>query len=106
MGMRKKIYVVGEKTFTLGFELAGIRNVVNTENMHESEIFEKLMEIAEKGEAGLVIVEDKVYEKLEKRAKRMLESFKEPLFISFSEKFGSETLREKILQTIGIDLLG
>ncbi len=101
----KKIYVMGKKSFTLGFEVAGIRNVKYTDGLKGNEIANLLKEIVENGDAGIVIVEGEEFEKLSERDKEFFETLIFPLVTPFSEQFKSETLRKKIIQTVGIDLM-
>lgn len=101
----KKIYVFGKKSFTLGFEIAGIRNVKYTDGLSGEDISKMLKEIVEKEDTGIVIIEGEEFEKLSQRDKEYFETLIFPMVIPFSEQFKSETLRKKIIQTIGIDLM-
>lgn len=102
----KKIYVIGKKSFTLGFRLAGIRNVVWTDGLSKEEISQTLRNIVENENAGIIIVEGEDFEKLSERDKEYFETLSFPMIIPFSEEFKSETLRKKIIETVGIDLMG
>ncbi|HIQ50191.1 MAG TPA: hypothetical protein EYH56_03285 [Nanoarchaeota archaeon] len=101
----KKIYVFGKKSFTLGFEIAGIRNVKYTDGLSGKEITKILKEVTEKRDAGIIIIEAEEFEKLSQRDKEYFENLKFPIIIPFSEQFKNEILRKKIIQTIGIDLM-
>jgi vacuolar-type H+-ATPase subunit F/Vma7 len=101
-----KICVVGKKTFTIGFRLAGIRNIVWTDGMDKKQISEKLKELTSNPEIGMIIVEGEEFEKLDLREREYFESLTYPIIVPFSSTFKSETLLKKIIQTIGIDLMG
>ncbi len=101
----KKIYVIGKKAFTLGFRLAGIRNIRWTDGLDGKEISEMLKQLVENEEVGLVIVEGEEFDKIPEREKEYFETLTMPMIVPFSEEFKSETLRRKIIQTIGIDLM-
>ncbi len=101
----KKIYVVGKKAFTLGFRLAGIRNIRWTDGLEGKEIAALLKQLTEDEKAGLIIIEGEEFEKIPEREKEYFETLTMPMIVPFSEEFKSETLRKKIIQTIGIDLM-
>lgn len=102
----RNISVMGKKPFTIGFRLAGVMNIVWTDGMDESGISGRLDEMCASPETGMVIIEGSEFERIPERDRERFESLAMPVVIPFSESFRNETLRRKISQTIGIDLLG
>ena len=102
----KKVWVVGSYDFTLGFRLAGVKDVVEVRHGDVKGFERKLEEIVRREDAGIIIVREEEFNQLPKRKRTALENLTEPIIIPLSEKMGgSEVLRNKIIQAVGVDLL-
>ncbi|MFP4403490.1 MAG: V-type ATP synthase subunit F [Candidatus Woesearchaeota archaeon] len=97
----KKIAVLGDDKFSLGFELAGIKNSFKLSRDHPEETINELMS---NDDIGLVIVEEKVLDGLnEQLREKMLQSI-EPVFLMISQQDTNEELKKLIKKSIGVDL--
>ena len=95
-----KIAVAGSNEFVLGFQLAGIKDIFELSN----DPYAKLKELKQKKELGVVVVEEKVVEKLEQHQKSELEASVDPVFIQISTKVEQDSLRRLIKKSVGVDL--
>ncbi len=100
-----KVYVVGTPEFTLGFRLAGVKDVIETPP-EDTETFEKVIEeIINKGDAALIITTEEEFRKLPKRKREILEKLTAPIIIPLSEgEISTEALRKRIIEVVGVDL--
>jgi len=107
MIMEKDVCCVGRKKFLVGFKLAGVKRCYelgDEEKMCEG-LKEKLEDLINDASVGLIIVEEKCFNMLEERDREKYESLPMPIVLPLGKKIGaSETLRRKIMETIGIDL--
>ena len=95
-----KLAVVGGSEFIVGFQLAGIRDVIET----DSNYFTQLKDLKNKKEIGVVIVDEKIMENLELHQRQDIEASVEPVFIPVSEKAEQDSLKRLIKKSIGVDL--
>jgi V/A-type H+-transporting ATPase subunit F len=93
------ITVIGNPDFTLGFRLAGIKNVYPETTNIETRITQILTE----GQASILILHDEDYSRLPATLKRKLRESRLPIVISVGNK-EEDDLRAKIKRVIGIDL--
>jgi V/A-type H+-transporting ATPase subunit F len=96
---KKEIAAVGSEDFTLGFELAGVQKVFNPENYRE-----KIQELTDREDLGIVIVEDSDLDELPARIRRNVEESVDPVVVALSEEAESERLQDKIKRAIGADI--
>lgn len=96
---KKEIAAIGSEEFTLGFELAGVQKVFNPDNYRE-----KIQELTDREDLGIVIVEDSDLEELPARIRRNVEESVEPVVVALSEEAESERLQDKIKRAIGADI--
>lgn len=98
----REIAVVGDEGFTLGFRLAGVREVYNPP---EGEYEETVEEISESADIGIVVVRQDDLDKLSKKTRMAVRDSIDPIFVQLSEEGGEEEdLRSKIRRAIGVDL--
>ena len=95
-----KIAVVGSNEFIVGFQLAGIKDIIEA----QSDYFNELKNIKNKKEIGIVVVDEKIMEKLEQHQRFDIESSVEPVFIPISTTSEQDSLRKLIKKSIGVDL--
>jgi len=96
---KKEIAVVGSEEFTLGFELAGVKQTFNPDDYQK-----EIQELTDRDDLGIVIVEDSDLEQLPARIRRNVEESVEPVVVALSEQAESERLQEKIKRAIGADI--
>lgn len=95
-----KIAVVGSNEFVVGFQLAGIRDIVEVNDNY----FNELKDMKNKKEIGIVVVDEKIIENLESHQRMEIESSVEPVFIPVSAKAEQDSLKRLIKKSIGVDL--
>ena len=95
-----KIAVVGGNEFIVGFQLAGIRDVIEIND----DYFNQLKNLKNQKEIGIVIVDEKIMENLELHQKQDIEASVDPVFIPVSEKAEQDSLKRLIKKSIGVDL--
>ncbi len=95
-----QIAVIGTDDFVTGFRLAGIKNIVAVENNFD----EKINEILNKEEIGVIVAEQEELDKTSVKTKRILDKLITPVLITLSSKGKETDLRELIKRTVGVDL--
>ncbi len=95
-----KIAVYGSNEFVVGFQLAGIKDIVEI----SSNIFNDLKNLKQKKDIGIVVVDEKMMEKLEPHQRFEIEASVEPVFIPLSTTAEQDSLRRLIKKSIGVDL--
>jgi V/A-type H+-transporting ATPase subunit F len=96
---KREIAVIGDEEFTLGFRLAGVTKTFNPENYQE-----RIQEIVERDDIGILVAEETDLDGLPKRIRNQVEDSVEPVIVSLSETAESERLQEKIKKAIGADI--
>jgi len=97
----KTIACLGSEQFILGFQLTGIRQTIKAD---ENNFLDKVHEIKMKKEIGIVIVDEKLMEKLDSHDRTDIEDSVEPVFITLSTQASSDNIRKLIIKSIGVDL--
>ena len=95
-----KLAVVGSNEFVVGFQLAGIKQVTESGGSP----FESIRGFKSRKDIGIVIVDEKIMEKLDIHQKFEIESSNDPVFIPLSEKSEQDGLKRLIKKSIGVDL--
>ncbi len=101
MEEKKKIAAIGNKEFTTGFQLAGIKRVYNPENYQE-----QIQELLDSEELGIIIAKQADVEELPKRIQNRVQNNVDPVVVSLSQDAESVHLQEKIKKAIGADITG
>ncbi len=96
---KKSIAVIGREEFTLGFQLAGIQKVYERENYTE-----KIQEITDRDDIGIVIVEQQDLEELPSHIRQRIEGSVDPVVVPLTEEAEAMGLQDKIRKVIGVDL--
>ncbi|PSH01341.1 MAG: V-type ATP synthase subunit F [Nanohaloarchaea archaeon SW_10_44_10] len=96
---KKSIAVIGEREFTVGFELAGIQKTYGKDNYRE-----KIQELIQSDELGIVVAEKSDIEELPERIRNDVNESVNPVVVALSEKAEDSQLQDKIRKVIGIDL--
>ena len=95
-----KIAVVGSNEFVVGFQLAGIKDVIEVTGNY----FNELKNLKNTKEIGVAVVEEKIIESLEQHQRAEIEASVEPVFIPVSTKSEQDSLKKLIKKSIGVDL--
>ncbi len=101
-----KIVVVGDSATVTGFKLAGVvENYVLTGKEGE----QKVVELLDKENIGIVIINERTLESFDWRLKRKLEGITKPVIIAIPDKFGAveseESLKELVKRALGFELI-
>jgi len=96
-----EIAVVGPLEFTLGFQLAGVKNLYNPSN--EEEMSETLISLLKQSEIGVVVVDNNDLMKLSERLRIRLSESVTPTVLGVGTE-EDNTLRESIKSALGVDL--
>ena len=94
------IAVLGNDEFIVGFQLAGIKDIIQVTNNP----FNDMQEIKKRKEIGIVVLDEKIVENLDVHQKQEIENSVEPVFITLSTKAEQESLKSLIKKSIGIEL--
>jgi V/A-type H+/Na+-transporting ATPase subunit F len=97
----KKVVVLGENEFTLGFELTGVECSYKLDEDSPEQTVNELM--ADK-EIGLIVMEEKTMERFSETMREKLSQSIEPVFLVLSVQDTNEELRKLIKKSIGVDL--
>ena len=92
------ITVIGNHDFVLGFQLAGIHNTYEEENIEQR----VSMILAEK-ETDIIILHDEEYKKLSSGLKKRAHESIKPIIIAVGS-LEEDDLRVRIKKVIGVDL--
>ncbi len=98
----KKLAVIGDPDFTLGFMLAGISDIY--EVSADEEIVKAVEDVLKRDDVGVVIIRQEYLRKLPPVLRREIDEKVEPTFVSVGGTGGVEEIREKIRKAIGVDL--
>ena len=96
-----EIAVVGRSDFTLGFQLAGINRLYNSDSIEESAEF--LKELLNDKSVGIVVVNSELLTQLPERLRIRLSNSITPTVLGIGTE-EDNTLRESIRKAIGVDL--
>lgn len=96
-----EIAVVGSSDFTLGFQLAGINRLYNSNSVEESA--EHLKELLNEKNIGIIVVNSELLTKLPERLRLRLSNSITPTVLGIGTE-EDNTLRESIRKAIGVDL--
>ena len=95
-----KLAVLGSNEFIVGFQLAGIRDIVEVNNNY----FNELKNMKSKKEIGIVVVDEQIIESLQPHERTEIEASVDPVFIPVSTKAEQDSLKRLIKKSIGVDL--
>jgi V/A-type H+/Na+-transporting ATPase subunit F len=93
------IAVIGEPEFTLGFRLAGIRRVLETDLAND------VKSCLKDAQLSVVIIDESSMNQLEEALRKDVVNSLQPVFVAVSEHAAQEELRKLILQSVGVDLM-
>ncbi|MFP4654338.1 MAG: V-type ATP synthase subunit F [Methanohalobium sp.] len=96
-----ELSVVGNGEFVTGFRLAGVRKVheVRDENLEST-----VKQVIQDPEVGILVMHDDDFNKLPHNLRDKLNESVEPTVVTLGGTGQSSNLREKIKQSVGVDL--
>lgn len=94
-----ELAVIGKEDFCLGFSLAGVRNIFETESPADA-----LKKVSGDPEVGVVVFDESLLERLDEFEKARLEGSVRPVFVMLSIKEESGALKKMIKKSIGVEL--
>lgn len=95
-----KMSVLGSNEFIVGFQLAGIKDTIEVSNNPMNDI----NKLKGQKESGVVVVEEKILEGMDKHQRLDVEDSVDPVFIPVSTKIEQDSLKRLIKKSIGVDL--
>ena len=97
-----EIAVIGSSEFALGFQLAGIRNVVELKDNENP--LEKIKGLTSRPEVSIIVTEENLMKKVSEDERMKLEALIKPVIVVLSRELAAEGLRKSIIKAIGVDL--
>ena len=94
-----ELAVIGREDFCLGFGLAGVRSVYETDNPTEA-----LKEVIADGSIGVVVFDESLLGGLDEFEKARLETSVRPVFVMLSLNEECDALKRMIKKSIGVEL--
>ncbi len=98
----KKVAVIGDPEFNIGFRLVGIRDVYDVTN--DEELVNAVRDVLDRKDVGVVVIKYEDLKKLPVTLRREIDERVEPTFVAVGGMGSVEELREKIRKAIGVDL--
>jgi V/A-type H+/Na+-transporting ATPase subunit F len=95
-----KMAAFGTEEFAMGFQLAGIKEIIVAADDPKDQI----CELIKSNDIGIVIIDEDTTNKLDEYLRHDIEDSVKPVFIMLSEKAEDESLRRMIRKSIGVDL--
>ena len=95
-----KTAVLGSNEFVVGFQLAGIKETTEVSDNPLQDI----NNLKKNKEIGIVVIDEKIMENLDKHDRIDVEDSVDPVFIPISTKVEQDSLKRLIKKSIGVDL--
>lgn len=95
-----KTAVLGSNEFIVGFQLAGIKDTFEA----SSSPIQDINSLKNKKDVGIVVIEEKILENLDKHQRLEIEDSVNPVFIPISTKVEQDGLKRLIKKSVGVDL--
>ena len=94
-----ELAVIGKEDFCLGFRLAGVKKVLETDKPGQA-----IRQLKQDASVGVAIFDENLAAMLDEDEKQELEDSLRPVFISLSTKASEESLKRMIRKSIGVEL--
>ena len=98
----KRLAVIGNPEFNIGFMLAGVTDIYDVAN--DDELVKAVENVLKRDDIGVVIIKYDDLRKLPPVLRREIDERVEPTFVAVGGTGGVEEIREKIRKAIGVDL--
>ncbi|MDI3540323.1 MAG: V/A-type H+/Na+-transporting ATPase subunit [Methanolobus sp.] len=96
-----ELAVVGRSEFVTGFRLAGVRKIYE---VNDGELEATVHRIIEDEEVGILVMHGDDLNKLPEMLRNTINDSVEPTIVTLGGSAQSSNLREKIKQSVGVDL--
>ena len=97
-----EIAVVGNSDFTMGFRLAGIKNIYETNG--NDGLVPQVQKVLKERDVGILVIHNDDLTSLPEQLKITLDELVTPTTIAIGGAGESTNLRDKIKQAVGVDL--
>ncbi|MBI2143610.1 V-type ATP synthase subunit F [Candidatus Woesearchaeota archaeon] len=94
-----ELAVIGKEDFCLGFSLAGVKNVFETDSPADA-----VKRVFDSPETGVVVFDESLLGKLDELERAKIENSVRPVFVMLSLNEESDALRKMIKKSIGVEL--
>ena len=96
---KMEIAVIGRQDFCLGFRLAGIQKIFETDSPRES-----IKSLKDQPEVGVVVFDQTLNEKLEPEELQDLEDSLKPIYLWLSAEASEDSLKKMVRKSIGVEI--
>ncbi|HUW67636.1 MAG TPA: V-type ATP synthase subunit F [Candidatus Nanoarchaeia archaeon] len=97
-----EIAVVGNSDFTMGFRLAGIKNIFETNG--NDDLVPQVQKVLKERDVGILVIHNDDLTSLPEQLQITLDELVTPTTIAIGGAGESTNLRDKIKQAVGVDL--
>ena len=94
-----EIAVIGKEDFCLGFRLAGINRIFETDDPREA-----INQVKQVQEVGVVVFDQNLAEKLDDDEKKDIEDSLRPIYLNLSTEASEDSLKKMIRKSIGVEI--
>jgi len=94
-----EIAVIGGKDFCLGFRLAGIKKIFETNEPNQA-----VSSLKEDSSVGIAIFDENLTGRLDDDGRETLEDSLRPIYISLSKTASEDSLKKMIRKSIGVEI--
>jgi len=98
----KKVAVIGDPEFNIGFRLVGIRDIYDVTS--DEELVNAVENVLNRDDVGIVIIKYEDLKKLPAMLRRRIDERVEPTFVAVGGMGSVEELRDRIRKALGVDL--
>jgi len=98
----KKLAIIGDPDFNIGFRLVGIRDVYDVTN--DEELVKAVEHVLNRDDIGVVVIKYEDLRNLPVTLRREIDERVEPTFVAVGGMGSVEELRERIRKALGVDL--
>ena len=96
---KMEIAVIGKHDFCLGFRLAGIQKIFETDNPREP-----IKSLKEHPEVGVVVFDQALNQELDPTELQDLEDSLRPIYLWLSTEASDDSLKKMVRKSIGVEL--
>jgi V/A-type H+-transporting ATPase subunit F len=102
-----KIGVIGDSTTVLGFKLAGVKDAIETQD--PTKAVEALRRLFKNQEMGLIIITERLADKLRDEIDKLTEGVVTPLIVEIPDKSGTiekkvDPIKELVRRAVGVEI--
>ena len=94
------VVVLGRNEFIVGFQLAGIREIIEV----SKDPLKDIEDMKKRKDVGIVVIDEKIMENFNMDQREEIQDSVDPVFIPVSTKVEQDSLRRLIKKSIGVDL--